>query len=133
MDAPKPNFTDRGTIKEGLAEVLPPQGDDVFYNPVQVYNRDLSIMVLRQFVSMYTQESKQKRYVRRRKRAIDDAMAQVADGDGQDQKEESADVGVCADPSACPITILEALSATGLRAIRYAKEIPGIGDGDYIL
>jgi tRNA (guanine26-N2/guanine27-N2)-dimethyltransferase len=34
----------------------------------------------------------------------------------------------CATPSKNKIRILEALSATGLRSIRYAKEVPGVDE-----
>lgn len=64
-------------IKEGLARALYHKGA-VFYNPAQVVNRDLSILLLRH-----------------------------------------------AAPSR-PLRILEALSATGLRSIRYYREIPNV-------
>ena len=57
--------------------------EKVFYNPVQVVNRDLSVQVLRWFV-----------------------------------RERGSD--------APPIRILEALSASGLRSIRYFKEVPNV-------
>ena len=60
---------------------------DVFYNPVQQFNRDMSIAVINQFVK-----------------------DRQTDEDFKDKE---------------GLTILEALSATGLRSIRYAKEIPG--------
>jgi tRNA (guanine26-N2/guanine27-N2)-dimethyltransferase len=67
-------------LVEGLARVIFRKGQ-VFYNPVQVVNRDLSVLVLR--------------WLHR-------------------QRPER------------PLRVLEALSATGLRAIRYAKEVPGV-------
>lgn len=73
-------------IKEGDAVIE--TGGKVFYNPVQEFNRDLSISVLTSFANNYLSENGRK----------------IEDG----------------------ITILEALSATGLRSIRYAKEIPYI-------
>lgn len=36
-------------IKEGQAKILYPAGHQVFYNPVQEYNRDMSVMMLRLF------------------------------------------------------------------------------------
>lgn len=66
-------------IVEGSARVLSPKGA-VFYNPAQVVNRDLSVLVLRH----HARESKR------------------------------------------PLRILEALSATGLRSIRYFKEVPNV-------
>lgn len=67
-------------LVEGLARVIFRKGQ-VFYNPVQVVNRDLSVLVLRWL---------------------------------QRQRPDK------------PMRVLEALSATGLRAIRYAKEVPRV-------
>ncbi len=74
-------------INEGRASIKFPKGE-VFYNPVQQFNRDLSITVIKSFAKEYL-AGKRKQHLQ-------------------------------------GITVLEALSATGLRSIRYAKEIPGI-------
>lgn len=65
-------------LREGLSRVLYRKGE-VFYNPAQVVNRDLSILLLRHHAR-----------------------------------------------TSPPLKILEALSATGLRSIRYALEIPNV-------
>ncbi|XP_077284881.1 tRNA methyltransferase 1 isoform X2 [Arctopsyche grandis] len=62
------------------------EADRVFYNPVQEFNRDLSIAVLRTYLANF--------------------------------KRNSTDIS--------KVTLLEALSASGLRSMRYAKEIEGI-------
>ena len=36
-------------VKEGQAKILYPKGHQVFYNPIQEYNRDMSVMMLRLF------------------------------------------------------------------------------------
>lgn len=72
-------------VKEGSATILVPKGQ-VFYNPVQQFNRDLSVSVISTFLQQY----------------------QVS------QKREG------------PATIFEGLSATGLRSIRYALELPNV-------
>ncbi|XP_318825.5 tRNA (guanine(26)-N(2))-dimethyltransferase [Anopheles gambiae] len=97
------------TIREGSAEIL--VAEHVFYNPVQEFNRDLSICVLTTFSRIYQRE---KSAERQRKNASDDAT------NGVDTKLEA---GVKHENG---LRILEALSATGLRSIRYAKEIPGV-------
>ena len=38
-----------GWIREGLVSVQAPPSDSVFYNPAQVFNRDLSLLVLKAF------------------------------------------------------------------------------------
>lgn len=47
--------TSKTIIREGKAEIRL-STDKVFYNPVQEFNRDLSIAVLCVFTSEYTQE-----------------------------------------------------------------------------
>lgn len=72
-----------GMISEGKAKIKFPKGE-VFYNPVQQFNRDLTILVLKSFHEQYK-------------------VAKKGEPKG--------------------LRILEALSATGLRAIRYAREL----------
>jgi len=91
------------TLKEGQAEVLHKPGE-AFYNKAQVQNRDLSIAVIREFITL--RES--------------DAKAKAESGKGG----AAAAAAAAAAPQG--IRVLEGLSATGLRAVRYAKEIPGI-------
>ena len=74
------------TIKEGGATILIPtlkgldqqEAQSVFYNPVQEFNRDLSVLVLREYSQLLAK----------------------------------------------PLTILEPLAASGLRTIRFMKEVP---------
>ena len=79
-------------VKEGQAEILF-QKDQVFYNPIQEFNRDISIVAINTFAEMYLKEL----------------------SEGAKRKTPHSKDG---------ISILEGLSATGLRSIRFAKEIP---------
>eukprot|EP00092_Neocalanus_flemingeri_P027579 GFUD01029921.1.p1 GENE.GFUD01029921.1~~GFUD01029921.1.p1 ORF type:complete len:578 (+),score=169.81 GFUD01029921.1:53-1735(+) len=79
-------------VKEGQAEVLFPSLNDVFYNPVQEFNRDLSTAVIQAH-----------------------AMQQL-------EGVECVAGEVCNEG----ISVLEALAASGLRSIRFAKEIRGL-------
>ncbi|KAK5641038.1 hypothetical protein RI129_009585 [Pyrocoelia pectoralis] len=86
-----PNITNNEqTITEGRATIT--TLGNVFYNPVQEFNRDLSISVINVFSKERSNSPKLEFGI----------------------KNENG------------IRILEALSATGLRSIRYAKEICGI-------
>ena len=67
-------------IYEGSAVVTGQDGTTVFYNPVQEFNRDMSVAMLNVFAKN------------------------------------------CTDP----LTIYEGLSATGLRSVRYAKEVENV-------
>ena len=62
----------------------------MFYNPVQEFNRDFSILAIREFAALKSEERK--------------AKGREFEG----------------------LNILEALSATGLRSVRYMKEIDHI-------
>ncbi|KNE56673.1 N2,N2-dimethylguanosine tRNA methyltransferase [Allomyces macrogynus ATCC 38327] len=88
------------TITEGAATVVVPERNQVFFNPAQVFNRDLSILAISAWRDL-----------------VDEA--QGIDGAGQDGPES-------AHKHARP-RILEAFGASGLRSIRYAKEIAHVG------
>ncbi|KAL1981245.1 hypothetical protein VTN96DRAFT_2844 [Rasamsonia emersonii] len=165
------------TVKEGLAYILRPVTKDpskphkpgqkggelqasVFYNPVQRFNRDLSVLAVKAYGEHLLAVKKQKAEKRRqkgieggnprgkkRKRENEDddvgndrpsvenpgsgATAGVNEVDVMDTsgsttassetKEPDSNV---LDPKTQSFQILDALSATGLRALRYAKEIP---------
>ena len=100
----------------------------VFYNKVQVFNRDLSVVVLGLFA--------QWRYVERTERAARKAAAK-AGGDGAaaaaaERKRlyalSAAELDALVEASPDRMRILDALAATGLRSIRYAKEVRGVGE-----
>ena len=174
------------TIKEGLAHILVPHGvptstdpklskeetqkQQVFYNPIQQFNRDLSILAIKTFGQDSIQrklnkhEQFRKKNQRKRLRAQANRVAEGAtnptseghemseveedasrkrklaedemengagpskkqklgqDADHEDEVDEAGQNGTSSwKPS---FSILDALSATGLRALRYAQEIP---------
>lgn len=91
---------------------------NVFYNPVQQFNRDLSLSVISTFSKIYQSELEAKK-AKANERKVKDCDT-VPDESVQPiviKAGEKCDSG---------LVILEALSATGLRSIRYAKEIPGV-------
>ncbi|KAL6711182.1 RNA methyltransferase tRNA(m5U54)methyltransferase [Coniothyrium glycines] len=176
------------TIKEGLAHILVPQGtptstdpklsqeetqrQQVFYNPIQQFNRDLSVLAIKTFGQDSIQRKIHKHAVARKKlerrkqkahdktgsneradtnegaptetgptnkRKLADAEAEEESAPSKKQKvsENGAngeeDTGEAKNGSGNttdkpsfqpPFSILDALSATGLRALRYAQEIP---------
>ena len=79
-------------ITEGKATILFPISNTVFYNNVQVFNRDMSVAVIKLFKETYFPE---------------------VNGNQHESK---------------TFKILEALSATGLRAIRYAREVLNVNE-----
>ncbi|GAA5982408.1 hypothetical protein JCM10908_006634 [Rhodotorula pacifica] len=153
----------------------------VFLNPVQEYNRDLSVVAIRTWSEMrqdekrkYWEEGLRRKWARKRARDVNNgggekfvvkpATGEAAEEKGKGKEKEGetvedaagakrrkAEDGTAAQPAAAatesssetataaePVreegtlpppptfkfSLLEALSATGLRAIRYAKELP---------
>lgn len=84
------------SVKEGQASIIYPP--HVFYNPVQEFNRDITIAVIKKFAQDYCSEK------------IGDVSSDCAVGQRK--------IG--------GIKILEGLAASGLRSVRFALEIPGI-------
>ncbi|ODV96678.1 hypothetical protein PACTADRAFT_83992 [Pachysolen tannophilus NRRL Y-2460] len=118
-------------IKEGKASVLTPVENTVFYNPIQQFNRDLSVTGIRAWAELERgrHAAIQKERLSRKRNADGEPKAQKVQQQQKEEveKEEEAEVELAGndeEPSKPYITILEALSASGLRAIRYAKEIP---------
>ncbi|XP_067647840.1 tRNA (guanine(26)-N(2))-dimethyltransferase-like isoform X2 [Eurosta solidaginis] len=97
-------------IKESTTEII--AGGAVFYNPVQEFNRDLSISVL----NVYS-----KRLIREREAATHKNAQNTNESNANDKKPYTA--GVKYDDG---LRILGALFATGLCSIRYAKEVAGV-------
>ncbi|XP_069692231.1 tRNA (guanine(26)-N(2))-dimethyltransferase [Periplaneta americana] len=101
-------------IKEGKAEVLLSSSKNVFYNPVQEFNRDLSIAVL----TLCAEDHRQRIWEKKAKR-----NEKTQENGSMDIPSEELKPGTKYEEG---LTILEALSASGLRSIRYAKEVPGV-------
>lgn len=145
-------------VKEGLASILTPptqskiQAKDdrperpdhevqsVFYNPIQQFNRDLSVLAIRAFGEHVLASKKQKAEKRKQRTAGNKKGTKRKRGEENSQEEKQEAEGVQEikvaeknEPVAeshpeqntpPSFTILDALSATGLRALRYASEIP---------
>lgn len=114
-------------IRERNAEIV--SGGNVFYNPVQEFNRDLSISVLNVYHRILVKERIEKaaKKQQQRKRAKDEEKKEAK------ENEEAPALGPEDPPTYVAgkryedgLRILEALAATGLRSIRYAQEIAGV-------
>ncbi|VDK63633.1 unnamed protein product, partial [Cylicostephanus goldi] len=91
-------------VKEGKAKIG--FHGPVFYNPVQEFNRDLTVSVLRQFVRL-------------RKESHSNGAREDGEGEPNAKKMKLKD----ASSQNGPIRILDALSASGLRALRFSQEV----------
>ncbi|XP_057447743.1 tRNA (guanine(26)-N(2))-dimethyltransferase 2-like [Lotus japonicus] len=163
------DLNDFKIIKEGEAEILMHAENEVFYNKAQVNNRDMSIAVLRTFISKRKQEHEANLSKRSKKTqkpsengsselVTEEVFHEAAPEDHKSNgeceiKEEISPEEPCSETDGSvkiteecrsgeeqidllegkgrkelkPPIVLEALSASGLRALRYAREIEGIG------
>lgn len=149
-------------FREGSATIVLPTKEAAFLNPVQEFNRDLSVLALRAWSetrngekrkvfekSMAKREANNRKRqaklsekeAKRRKVATENGAEQhdaesstsaiqndvvahqveKADQQVEEEEETSRDTARFRDYR---FTLLEALSATGLRSIRYAREVP---------
>ncbi|KAF5480143.1 hypothetical protein F2P56_000910 [Juglans regia] len=149
------DLNDYAIIKEGEAEILM-RKNEVFYNPSQVDNRDMSIAVLRTFIFKRKQE--QEAILLKRTKAAQKAPEKdsseasgeaAADNDAMNNEKPNGECEVPKEISQdepCSVSkesvktpegkrhgemkpprVLEALAASGLRSLRYAREVEGIG------
>nr|CAG8532165.1 6388_t:CDS:10 [Entrophospora candida] len=102
------NVEDYNVITEGKANILFPKNNEVFYNNVQQFNRDMSIAAIRTWNEIISEE-KETKLRKKEKKGNNSSVESQSDS-----------------KNFYKFTILEALSASGLRSIRYAKEIPNI-------
>lgn len=137
-------------IKEGEAEILMHTKNEVFYNKAQVNNRDMSIAVLRTFISKRKEEhesmSSKKRKNKQKEHLKEDCHepsseegtrhnGKISNGECKehtqdelhDNSEEPLEPTEGKKETLQPPKVLEALAASGLRALRYAREVEGIG------
>lgn len=107
-------------ISEGLAKVVLPQS--VFYNPVQEYNRDLTIAIISEYAEQHFKKLGTKC---KKKKLSSDLEPLNVEEDGLNQTEPDLvlEAGKKYDDG---ITIYEGLAASGLRSVRFGLEIPGV-------
>ncbi|KAK2952522.1 putative tRNA (guanine26-N2/guanine27-N2)-dimethyltransferase [Blattamonas nauphoetae] len=117
-------------IQEGKAKIL--AGKDVFYNPVQCFNRDMSIlaaMVVSNDMESEWNERQEKKASQKTKALQSQTHKQKSTNDTLLEEGEKR---LCLnddlpDPTQFPgLSLLDALAASGLRALRYFSEIPQI-------
>jgi tRNA (guanine26-N2/guanine27-N2)-dimethyltransferase len=144
-------------ITEGtITMVYPKSENSVFYNPVQVQNRDLSVLMIgmyaeRRMEKMWT--TKKRKEIRKKMMSAESALSKNSttaetkeerkarlakfeqDLENQVALEKSTVnfTKLTQESSSCSsqcneygMTIFEALAASGLRSLRYWKEVPGI-------
>lgn len=137
-------------VREGKAAILFPSANEVFYNPVQEFNRDLTCAV----ITEYAREQLAQKGVRivvpgEKERVVvclsDDKQSsenqetteqQQSDGDNENEmekgksgdktEEESFSTTSVGERCEQGLRVLEGLAASGLRSVRFALEVPGL-------
>ena len=162
------NINDFNVVKEGKAVVLAPKQDKVFYNHIQQFNRDLSVMCTIAWLNQYKESKAGSRELRGKRRKMDkyagpdtekkrvllsgaghsvvsaldtntsqqppsaelnpgeSAHSPTAYANNGDKNPQTSDESGQSSEDVPFVRILEALSATGLRAIRYGHEVPQV-------
>ncbi|XP_059948212.1 tRNA (guanine(26)-N(2))-dimethyltransferase isoform X3 [Mesoplodon densirostris] len=130
----RPPEVQETTVTEGAAKIVFPSANEVFYNPVQEFNRDLTCAVITEFariqlgakgiqIKVPGEKDVQKVVVDLSEQEEDKAElkegANLAPGD---QPRTAAVRDVCEEG----LRVLEGLAASGLRSIRFALEVPGL-------
>ncbi|DAZ98251.1 TPA: hypothetical protein N0F65_008936 [Lagenidium giganteum] len=115
----KPAPAGHKIIREGNGVMIFPEQNKVFYNNVQVLNRDLSIAMISEFARTRAREQ----LARRDKKA---ATAEGKEYEPVTYTAEQIEQHITENAETSGIKIFEALSASGLRSIRYFQQIPGV-------
>ncbi|XP_053573806.1 tRNA (guanine(26)-N(2))-dimethyltransferase isoform X2 [Bombina bombina] len=120
-------------IKEGRASVIYPSANQVFYNPVQEFNRDLTCAVITEFARMQLLQKGIKILVpdEREEQKVVIHLAEEKEDPVQPALEDqptSNELRTAGVEEPCPdgLRVLEGLAASGLRSIRFAREVPGL-------
>ncbi|KAL7834152.1 hypothetical protein AOLI_G00291120 [Acnodon oligacanthus] len=115
-------------VREGKAAILFPNANEVFYNPVQEFNRDLTCAVITEFAREALAQRGVRVIVPGEKERVVVRLAEERNGgeaEGEERGEEfrTASVGQRCEEG---LRVLEALAASGLRSVRFSLEVPGL-------
>ena len=109
-------------FRENSATIVMPSKEAAFLNPVQEFNRDLSTLAITAWSERLDREKRLRFDERNRARSRrGDAPPEAKRAKTE---EDDQDAGASREYHPYTFKALEALAATGLRSIRYAKEIP---------
>uniref|UniRef100_A0A8C6UIT1 tRNA (guanine(26)-N(2))-dimethyltransferase n=1 Tax=Neogobius melanostomus TaxID=47308 RepID=A0A8C6UIT1_9GOBI len=123
-------------LKSGKAAILFPSANEVFYNPVQEFNRDLTCAVITEFARDVLAQRGVKVEVPGEREPVvvslsgeqtgaDEPMDEREETNGSEKQQltETARVGEKCERG---LRVLEGLAASGLRSVRFGLEVPGL-------
>ncbi|XP_036897743.1 tRNA (guanine(26)-N(2))-dimethyltransferase isoform X2 [Sturnira hondurensis] len=129
-----PPETQETTVTEGAAKIAFPRANEVFYNPVQEFNRDLTCAVITEFariqlgakgiqIKVPGEKEVQKVVVDLSEQEEDKTELKEGADLAPENQPRTATVGEICEEG---LRVLEGLAASGLRSIRFAREVPGL-------
>ncbi|CAH6813381.1 Trmt1 [Phodopus roborovskii] len=122
------------TVTEGAAKIVFPNANEVFYNPVQEFNRDLTCAVITEFARIHLETKgiqikvPGEKDLQKESENLSEQEKETAEQkelenlDPGDQTRTAAVGEICEEG----LRVLEGLAASGLRSIRFALEVPGL-------
>ncbi|XP_055040054.2 tRNA (guanine(26)-N(2))-dimethyltransferase [Misgurnus anguillicaudatus] len=126
-------------VREGKAAIIFPSANEVFYNPVQEFNRDLTCAVITEFAREQLAQRGVRILVPGEKDRVVVQLSKEKNGikdqeeepeNEQEKKEESNDkefiTASVGEKCEQGLSVLEGLAASGLRSVRFALEVPGL-------
>lgn len=130
----RPPAASEATITEGAAKIVFPNANEVFYNPVQEFNRDLTCAVITEFARIHLgakgiqikvpgEKDLQKVSVNLSEQEEEKAEQEEKETLASGEQPRTAAVGEICEEG---LRVLEGLAASGLRSIRFALEVPGL-------
>ncbi|XP_023575859.1 tRNA (guanine(26)-N(2))-dimethyltransferase isoform X2 [Octodon degus] len=126
--------TQETIVTEGAAKIVFPSANEVFYNPVQEFNRDLTCAVITEFariqlgakgiqIKVPGEEDTQKVVVDLSEQEKEKVEPKEGESLVPGDQHRTAAVGEICEEG---LRVLEGLAASGLRSIRFAREVPGL-------
>uniref|UniRef100_A0A8C7JWG7 tRNA (guanine(26)-N(2))-dimethyltransferase n=1 Tax=Oncorhynchus kisutch TaxID=8019 RepID=A0A8C7JWG7_ONCKI len=118
-------------VREGKAAILFPSANEVFYNPVQEFNRDLTCAVVTEFAREQMARRGVKVVVPGEKERVvvnlaDEKKEETEMQTGEEGGEEPVVTASVGERCKNGLRVLEGLAASGLRSVRFALEVPGL-------
>uniref|UniRef100_G1RRE0 tRNA (guanine(26)-N(2))-dimethyltransferase n=1 Tax=Nomascus leucogenys TaxID=61853 RepID=G1RRE0_NOMLE len=130
----RPREVQETTVTEGAAKIAFPSANEVFYNPVQEFNRDLTCAVITEFariqlgakgiqIKVPGEKDTQKVVVDLSEQEEEKVELKESENRASGDQPRIAAVGEICEEG---LHVLEGLAASGLRSIRFALEVPGL-------
>uniref|UniRef100_A0A671NKI6 tRNA (guanine(26)-N(2))-dimethyltransferase n=1 Tax=Sinocyclocheilus anshuiensis TaxID=1608454 RepID=A0A671NKI6_9TELE len=111
-------------VREGKAAILFPSANEVFYNPVQEFNRDLTCAVITEFAREHLAQRGVRILVPGEKDRVVVRLSEEKNGTEDQEASEQPEKERQKEEEG--LRVLEGLAASGLRSVRFALEVPGL-------